>query len=130
MKKILYSILTLTLGLVLSGSSCTPQDAPKVPKISNLTATGITATAVDFVFDLDTDAVVYVLIKPYADAVPNTTEIKTSVFSASYNCTAGTGITGFYQSGYTPNTKYTCYIIAENANGISSIVTVTFTTNP
>ncbi|MDR2586056.1 MAG: Ig-like domain-containing protein [Prevotellaceae bacterium] len=47
MKKILYSVLTLTLGLVLSGSSCNPMDAP-------VTVTGVTLNKATLYFACNT----------------------------------------------------------------------------
>ena len=46
MKKILYSILTLVLGLVLSSASCTPQDKPEPTPDSNVTEVGVTINGV------------------------------------------------------------------------------------
>ena len=131
MKKILYSILTLTLGLVLSSGSCTPQEAPEVPVISNLTVLSTPPTNVYFIFDIDKDAsTVYSLVLLSTASAPLANAIKTGGGGTWIIPSAGTEYDWSYFPTLTPNTDYKLYLVAENAVGFSNVVSIAFKTNP
>jgi len=126
MKKILFSLLTLVLGLVLSGSNCSgPDPLPQVPVISNLTVTDVTGVVATLKFDLNVDATVYMFATVVPGSEPSVATIKSSPTVSSIS--AGKGIIKNFTGGLT-NTPHTLFMVAENAEGISSIVKITFTT--
>ena len=98
-----------------------------VPVISNLTATLIASISASMDFDLNTDAVVYYLDRLSTAPAPSAADVKS--LGGGGNFSAGTGIT-LGLGPFTPNTEYTVYMMAENANGTSSVVSVMFTTLP
>jgi hypothetical protein len=127
MKKILYSVLTLILGLVLSSSGCTHHDAPEGPTISNLTAVNITSNYAEFPFDIDVYAMVYMLNQLSTASIPTAATVKSSAtMSAPHD--AGSRFCSL--GGLNPATSYTLYMVAEDANGFGKVVSVTFTTLP
>jgi len=125
MKKILFSLLTLVLGLVLSGSNCSgPDPLPQVPVISNLTVTDVTGVVATLKFDLNVDATVYMFATVVPGSEPSVATIKSGLASS---ISAGKGIIKNFTGGLV-NTPHTLFMVAENAEGISSIVKITFTT--
>lgn len=97
------------------------------PVISNLTIMNalLTSEGVYVQYDLDEDATVYTLILLATDPLPTKADVISSVWNVAL--TAGNGKTSGFGS-LTPDTEYKLYMVAENAGGISAVVSVTFTT--
>jgi len=134
MKKILFSLLTLVLGLVLSGSNCSgPDPIPEVSNIRNLKAptANITAISAHITYDLDKDATVYWMVYLSTADAPDAATIqaqgaavwkKEPVPVPKGNDWSNT-ITGLVA-----NTSYTLYMVDETADGLGKVVKITFTT--
>ena len=114
-------------AIMLIAAQCTPQDSLKVPIISNLTVVNIGSTTVELIFDLDIDAKVYYDVRASTLPAPNAAEIK-AIGGGDFS--AGTGLPSGTFILLTPNTQHTAYYVAENSNGFSKVVSVTFTTLP
>jgi hypothetical protein len=133
MKKILYSILTLVLGLVLSSSGCNPQDAPDLtPKISNLTTFTVSPTDALIMFDLDVPASLYAMVYLAGATPPSAATLQAqgaAEFKGTFVIPAGNGFS-IGVTGLSPNTSYKFYLVGENTDGLGKVKSVAFTTLP
>jgi hypothetical protein len=103
----------------------TRETAAPAPVISNLVVS-VTGTNVWVDFDLSADATVYRKYQLSTEPAPTVDEIK--AFDVGSARSAGSQYSLLVTQSLLPSTAYRWYMVAENADGVSAVVSADFTT--